>query len=52
MSGVAAAYLVAISAMLFSGLSALTLITTVKHFDPPDAPASANQVRRHEEVAV
>ena len=32
-----AAYVVAISAMVFCGISALTLIYTVKHFDPPDA---------------
>ena len=31
-----AAYIVAISAMLFCGVTALTLIYTVKHFDPPD----------------
>ena len=36
----AAAYVVAISAMLFSGISALTLIHTVKHFDPPDVRTS------------
>jgi hypothetical protein len=41
MSGAAAAYLVAISVMLFSALSALTLINTVKHLDPPEAPQSA-----------
>jgi hypothetical protein len=35
MFGPAAAYLVAISAILFSGISALTLIYTVNHFDPP-----------------
>jgi hypothetical protein len=33
------AYLVAFSAMLFSALSALTLFTAVRHFDPPEAPA-------------
>ena len=38
MFGPAAAYLVAISAMLFSGLSALTLIYTVKHLDSPQVP--------------
>jgi hypothetical protein len=52
MSGAAAAYVVAISAMLFSALSALALINTVKHLDPPDARPSAKQVPGHEEVAV
>jgi hypothetical protein len=33
MFGPAFAYVVAFSAMLFSGLSALTLIYTVKHLD-------------------
>jgi predicted metalloprotease len=32
----AAAYLVAFSAMLFAGISALTLIHTVKHLDQPE----------------
>jgi hypothetical protein len=41
MSGDAAAYLVAISAMLFSALGALALISTVKHLDPPEDPPSA-----------
>ena len=31
----AAPYVIASFAMLFSGLSAFTLITTVNHFDPP-----------------
>jgi prenyltransferase beta subunit len=52
MFGAAAAYLVAISAMLFCALSALTLIHTVKHLDPPEAPPSAKQVPVHEQVAV
>ena len=52
MSGAAAAYLVAISAMLFSALSALTLINTVRHLDPPDAPPSAKEVPVHKKVAV
>jgi hypothetical protein len=30
------AYVVAFGTMLFAGLSALTLITVVKHFDPPE----------------
>jgi hypothetical protein len=44
MFGAAAPYIVAISAMLFSGISALTLIYIVSHFDPPEAPRSPNQV--------
>jgi hypothetical protein len=40
----AAAYVVAISAMLFSGISALTLIHTVKHFDPPDVRTLPEEV--------
>jgi hypothetical protein len=36
MFGPAAAYVVAISAILFSGISALTLIYTVNRFDPPE----------------
>ena len=40
MSGPAAAYLVAIAAMLFSGLSGLTLIYTVEHLDPPEVRSS------------
>jgi hypothetical protein len=35
-----AAYVVAFGAMLFAGLSALTLITVVKHLDPPQRPAA------------
>jgi hypothetical protein len=38
MFGPAAAYVVAFSAMLFSGLSAVTLIYTVKHLDRPELP--------------
>ena len=51
MFGAAAPYLVAISAMLFSGLSALTLIYAVKHFDPPEAPSSLEHVHVDEKVA-
>ena len=40
MFGPAAAYLVSISAMLFAGISALTLIYTVKQLDPPDVRPS------------
>jgi hypothetical protein len=49
--GAAASYLVAISAMLFSGLSALTLIYTVKHFDPSEAPSSPEPSQADEKVA-
>lgn len=43
MFGAAAAYLVAIGAMLFSGASALTLIYTFSHLDPhlPTSPPRA-----------
>jgi hypothetical protein len=40
----AAAYVVAISAMLFSGISAVTLIRTVKHFDPPNVRTLPEEV--------
>jgi hypothetical protein len=46
MFGAAAAYFVALSAMLFAVLSALTLAYTVRHLDPPEAaslPKSANE---------
>jgi hypothetical protein len=33
-----ATYLVAFGAMLFSAISALTLIYTIGHLDPPEAP--------------
>ena len=36
MSGPAGAYVVAIAALLFCGVSALTLIFTAEHFDPPE----------------
>ena len=39
MTGSTAAYAVAIAALLFCGISALTLIYTVEHFDPPDVPS-------------
>jgi hypothetical protein len=39
MSGFAP-YLVAFTAMLFSGFSALTLIFAVNRFDPPETPSS------------
>ena len=46
MPGAAAPYLVSIAAMLFSGLSALTLIHIVRHFDPPEVPPLPKQVTR------
>jgi hypothetical protein len=49
MFGPAAAYVVAFSAMLFSGISAVTLIYTVKHLDQPEVrPTPAHG---HENVA-
>jgi hypothetical protein len=36
MSGTIAPYLVAFSAMLFAGASALTFIYIVNHLDPPE----------------
>jgi len=50
MFGPASAYIVAFSAMLFCGVSALTLIHAVNHFDPPEVRSSPKQV--HEKVAV
>ena len=50
MSG-AAPYLVAFAAMLFSGLSALTLIFAVNHFDPPETPASVGPPKIDEKIA-
>jgi hypothetical protein len=50
MSG-AAPYLVAFTAMLISGFSALTLIFAVKHFDPPEAPRSVERPRVDEKIA-
>jgi hypothetical protein len=48
----AAAYVVAISAMLFSAVSTLTLIHTVKHFDPPEASPAPAEVAVREQVSV
>jgi hypothetical protein len=44
MFGPVAAYAVAISAMLFAGISAITLIYAVKHLDPPQAHSSPKAV--------
>ena len=46
-----AAYVVAIGTMLFAGLSALALITVVKHLDPPER-ADASPFRVPEKIAV
>jgi len=43
MLGTVAPYLVAFSAALFSGLTALTLIYTVSHLDPAELPPSADK---------
>jgi hypothetical protein len=49
MLGPAAAYVVAFSAMLFSGISAVALMCTVKHLEQPeDRPTPAHG---HENVA-
>ena len=45
MSGLAAAYVVAISAMLFAAISALTLIYTVEHLDGADERGHARALR-------
>ena len=46
-----AAYVVALGTMLFAGLSALTLITVVKHLDLPERTAEP-PVRVQEKIAV
>jgi hypothetical protein len=50
MSG-ATPYLVAFTAMLISGFSALTLIFVVKHFDPPEAPRSVERPKVDDKIA-
>jgi hypothetical protein len=50
MSG-ATPYLVAFTAMLFSGFSALILIFAVKHFDPPETPSSVERPKIDEKIA-
>ncbi len=47
-----ATYVVAVSAMLFSGLSAMTLIYTVRHFDPPQTDPAPPPVEAGQRVAV
>jgi hypothetical protein len=49
MFGPAAAYVVAFSAMLFSGISVLTLIYTVRHLDQPEVRSTP--AYGHEKVA-
>ena len=46
MMGPIAAYIVAVSAMLFAALSALTLIATVNRLDPPDVRVPAGEAPR------
>jgi hypothetical protein len=45
MFGHIAAYVVAISTLMCCGISALTLINTVRHFDPPEARDLPEQIR-------
>jgi hypothetical protein len=45
-----AAYIVAISTLVFCGITALTLINTLRHFDPPEARELPEQP--HYKVAV
>jgi len=53
MLGTAAPYLVALFAALFSGLTALTLIYTVSHLDPPERTSpSTSADRRISEATV
>jgi hypothetical protein len=40
-----APYLTALSAMMFSALSALTLILSIRRFDPPEAEPRADHER-------
>jgi len=47
MAGITGAHLVALSALLFSACSALTLIYVVNHFDPPEPKTES---REHDEV--
>ncbi len=50
MFGPAAAYVVAISTLLFCGLCAVTLIRTIDHFDPPEGREAPEQA--HEKATV
>lgn len=49
MAGPVGAYVVAISAMLFSAASGLTLIYVVSHLDPPEGHAGREDT--HERTA-
>jgi hypothetical protein len=51
MVALVAAYVMAIGTMLFAGLIALTMISVVKHLDPPERQA-APPVRAPEKIAV
>jgi hypothetical protein len=51
MTGSLWAYVVAVGAMIFAALSAVTLITVVTHLDPPEREASP-PVRTPEKIAV
>jgi len=42
-----APYLVAFSALGFCALSAIVLIRTLSHFDPPEESAEADAARKH-----
>jgi hypothetical protein len=46
----ASAYVVAISAMVFCAISALTLINTVRHLDSPEARELPETVRQQAAV--
>jgi hypothetical protein len=48
MVGPAAAYVVAFSMLAFCGLTALTLINTVRHLDPPETGSSAEEIQDKE----
>jgi len=51
MFGTAAAYVVGIFAMLFSGLSALVLIRAINRLDPPETPSSHEQIQVDDKIA-
>ena len=46
MFGITAAHIVAISALLFSACSGLTLIYAVNHFDPTEPPAETPRAEK------
>lgn len=45
MLGTIAPYLMSFSAMAFAAVSALTLIHTVSHLDPPDVESTSEPIR-------